>query len=125
MGILHDATVETETDIQNRIRLAASKIGVRLFRNNVGVLQDKKGQHVRYGLCVGSADLIGYTNTGTFVAIEVKRPGKKPTPEQENFIAQVKKAGGIAGVAHSETEAIELIAEFYSRQQCQNETAAP
>jgi len=98
----------SEIDLQNRIRAALSKIGVRVFRNNVGVLQDKQGNHIRYGLCVGSSDLIGWDTKGRFVAIEVKLPNGKIRPEQQNFVDQVKKAGGIAGIVRSEQEAIEL-----------------
>ena len=66
------------------------------------------------GLCVGSSDLIGWIPTiitqemigkqvSVFAAVEVK-DGTKPTPEQLNFIEQVKKSGGIAGIAHSVEE---------------------
>ena len=47
-----------ETTLMQRIMLAASKLpGVRLFRNNTGFDSAAK---VRYGLCVGSSDLIGW-----------------------------------------------------------------
>lgn len=101
----------SESEILQQVRRAVSEIGVRVFRNNVGVLKDKQGNHVRYGLCNGSSDLIGWDSTGRFVAIEVKRPGGKITPEQQNFIDQVNKAGGIAGIVHSEEEAIALFSE--------------
>jgi hypothetical protein len=39
--------------------------------------------------------------TGRFLAIEVKRPGGKPTPEQLQFIDTINQAGGLAFVAHS------------------------
>lgn len=38
---------------------------------------------------------------GAFVAIEVKRPGNKATPDQEVFIQQVTTRGGRAFVAES------------------------
>jgi hypothetical protein len=60
-------------------------------------------------LCVGSSDLIGITATGRFLAIEVKRPGNKPTPEQRAFIAFVRSFGGVAGVCHSVEEFVELL----------------
>lgn len=58
-----------EQDVQSSIRLEAPTRGVRLFRNNVGVLLDKRGVPVRYGLAndtaklnekLKSADLIGW-----------------------------------------------------------------
>jgi hypothetical protein len=99
-----------ESALLREIRLEAPKLGVTLFRNNVGMLTDQYGNKVRYGLSVGSADLIGwmqqpwYDGTGAmavFVAIECKAPGKKPTPQQLAFLDAVRTAGGIAGVAYS------------------------
>lgn len=33
----------------------------RLFRNNTGAWKDPSGRIVKYGLCKGSSDLIGWT----------------------------------------------------------------
>lgn len=41
------------------------------------------------------------TNPGLFVAIEVKQPGKKPTPVQVQCIEEIRAAGGVAFVATS------------------------
>jgi hypothetical protein len=113
-----------ESEILKRVMLAVSKIGCRLHRNNIGVLKDSTGRFVRYGVCnPGGSDALGwYTVTITpdmvgrklavFTAIETKTATGKPTPEQLNFIDQVKKAGGIAGIARSEAEAIELFTDF-------------
>jgi len=101
-----------ETDIQNAIRLALSEEDILNFRNNTGVLKDITGRPVKYGLCKGSSDIIGIRKTkitsemvgqfvGIFVAIEVKAPGKVATPEQLNFLEQIRGHGGIAGVATS------------------------
>lgn len=56
---------------------------------------------VRYGLAPGSSDLVGIGPRGRFLALEVKQPGKKPTEEQERFIAIVRAAGGVAEVVTS------------------------
>jgi hypothetical protein len=52
-----------ELEIQDAIRLELGNPekypDVWLTRNNVGVLQDKDGRHVRYGLGPGSGDLVG------------------------------------------------------------------
>lgn len=59
----------SEAAVQAAVRLEATRAGVRLFRNNVGVLMDATGRPVRYGLAndskqlnaaVKSADLIGW-----------------------------------------------------------------
>lgn len=109
----------TESALLRAIRLEAPKLGVTLFRNSTGMLTDVRGNKVRFGLAVGSSDLIGWLCSrdaggnivvAIFCAIEVKLPGKKPTREQSAFIAAVKAAGGIAGVAHSVEEFRALIA---------------
>lgn len=103
------STVTSESVILRKIMLAASKVGARLFRNNVGFA--KYGDVVvKYGVGnPGGSDLIGIAPDGRFLAIEVKKPGEYPTPEQRRFIEGVIAAGGIAGVARSEEEAVALI----------------
>lgn len=87
--------------------IEATRLGGRLFRNNVGLAAYGKGRHqVRYGLCAGSADLIGWTPDGRFWAVEVKTPGWKPTPkwlrsDQNKFLSTVRLAGGVGVVATS------------------------
>lgn len=87
----------SETAVQTNIRLEASKQGIMLLRNNVGVLRDLRGVPVRYGLAneskaqnarLKSSDLIGIrrvlitpqhvgTTIGQFVSIEVKKQNWK------------------------------------------------
>lgn len=93
-----------ESDIMREIQLEAPKVGARLFRNNVGLFDTADGRKIRTGLCVGSADLIGWTATGRFLAVEVKRPGERPTKEQARFLQSVSDAGGVGVLAHSVTE---------------------
>lgn len=90
--------------------IEASRLGGRLFRNNVGLAAYPKTSHkVRYGLCSGSADLIGWTPDGRFWAVEVKAPGWVPTPkwlrsDQNKFLSAVRSAGGIGVVVTSVSE---------------------
>lgn len=102
----------TEQQTQQRIRLALSRGSCRLFRNNTGCLKDQQGRPVRFGLCEGSSDLIGYTTVevtpdmvgqrlAVFTAIEVKSATGRPTAQQLAFIEHVRQAGGRAGIARS------------------------
>jgi len=59
--------MKLESDIQNEIRVNASRLGGVLWRNNVGAYKTPTG-YIRYGLCndspelnkhIKSADLIG------------------------------------------------------------------
>jgi hypothetical protein len=101
-----------ESNLHREIMIAASEHGHRLFRNNVGKLQDRKGMWVAFGIGgKGGSDLIGIQRGGRFAAIEVKVPGEKPTEDQVSFIEAVKRAGGVAGVARSVDEALAILAE--------------
>jgi hypothetical protein len=53
---------------------------------------------------IGTPDFVGVF-AGKPFALEVKRPGKKPTTEQLGELAWFRKAGGIATVVYSKAEA--------------------
>ena len=110
-----------ERRIQSDIQLAACAGGgpARLWRNNTGALKDQRGQLVRYGLCPGSSDLIGFRTVvitpnmvgqriAVFAAVEVKDRGR-PTEQQQAFINLVQQAGGLAGVARSVPDALSIL----------------
>jgi penicillin-binding protein-related factor A (putative recombinase) len=56
----------------------------------------------------GVSDILG-AYKGRMLAIEVKRPGKIPTPDQQRFLDRVKIEGGISFVAHSVDETMEQL----------------
>ena len=112
---------ESEAWVQQKVKLKASEIGARLWRNNVGVLFDETGRPVRYGLAndskalnsqIKSSDLIGIMpakirpedvgkTIGIFTSIEVKRPGWKYTGKEREvaqlaWINLIVSLGGIA-----------------------------
>jgi hypothetical protein len=84
----------SEAAVQAAVRLEGAQKGVRLYRNNVGVLRDANGRPVRYGLAndskqlnevLKSADLIGWRpvlieprHVGTTIAQFVSRECKPP-----------------------------------------------
>jgi len=105
-------THRPESHIQADL-LRYSRGDTRLFRNHVG--QGWTGQLVRregdlvvlanarparFGLCEGSADLIGW-HAGRFLAVEVKSRSGRASALQTNFIERVREAGGIAGICRS------------------------
>lgn len=112
-----------ETVIMRRIMLALSEAGAIVFRNETGQYWTGKTLHrsgnqitlgdarmVPCGLFKGSADLIGiWPPTGQFLAIEVKTAKGRATKEQLHFINTVKSAGGIAGIARSSKDALDLL----------------
>lgn len=116
----------SETAEQKRAMLALSKTG-RIFRNNVGVavyqVEGQQPRRVRYGLCPGSSDLIGWTRVkitpemigsevAVFTAIEMKSKTGTAGREQRNFRDQVLSAGGVSGIARSGEEAAGIVAAF-------------
>lgn len=105
-------TAQPEAVIQAEI-LRCSRGDVRLFRNTVGqgwtgqLVSNAAGRvilenarPVRFGLCDGSADLVGW-HRGRFLAVEVKSSAGRVSEAQRNFLARVNQAGGIGGVCRS------------------------
>lgn len=110
----------SEQALQQRLRLALSRGATRLWRNNTGALRDANGQLVRYGLCPGSSDLIGYTSVvvtpemvgqrlAVFCAIEVKTARGRATAEQVAFLEHLQHAGARVGIARSIDEAAAIL----------------
>lgn len=79
-------------------------------RMNVGGAK-LKGRQVQFAF-KGCSDIIGQMSPskgGVFLAIEVKTDTGKATTEQLQFIEQVKRNGGIAGITRSLEDVIEII----------------
>ena len=111
-----------ETTLQQQIRLAVgSRSDLRLFRNQVGSLPDPRtGRLVTFGLARGSADLIGWRTVvvtpemvgqrlAVFTSIEVKTPTGRLRPEQQAWLGVVRGTGGVAGVARSVEDALQIL----------------
>ena len=119
--------MKSEAAVQQEIRLAASRHGVRLFRNNVGACKDDKGRMIRYGLAndsaqvnsqIKSSDLIGITPTvitqdhigttlGVFTSIECKRAGWRYTGSgrEQAQMAWIQLIISLGGVGRFMTDA--------------------
>ena len=117
--------ITNETGNVKHIMCEASTLGDRLFRNNVGSAWTGKTQKladgrmlitnprpVKFGLCTGSSDLIGWTNIRVtqemvgktfpiFTACEVKYGNGKPSKEQNAFVKYIRSINGMASVAWS------------------------
>ena len=110
----------TETNLMKLIQLTLAEHGVTAFRNNIGRCVSPSGRVINYGVCnPGGSDLIGITpikitsdmvgcTVGVFTGIEVKTPTGRPTKPQINFINQIDALGGIAGIARSAEDALQL-----------------
>lgn len=103
----------SEAELLAAIRDALVTSGrVMVWRNNSGMLRAEHGRVVRFGLGLGSADLIGLVRgSGRFFALEVKTPRGTASPEQRAWIAAVEAAGGFARVVRSVDEALAELEE--------------
>ena len=137
-----------EHGIQNKIRNAVASMA-HVFRANVGQgwqgviigrgdgrVELKDARPFSTGLPVGFADLFGWQSVtvtddmvgsviARFVAIEVKSPGGRVRPEQAAFLRSVTEAGGIAGIAHNESEAIGLLSPRLTMTTKENDGMTP
>lgn len=94
----------------NEIMIAVSEAGHTPFRNNIGAYKHPDGRYIRFGVGgKGGSDVIGITSSGKFFAIEVKTPKGRTSKEQDSFLSRVKEQGGIAGVARSPKDALDLL----------------
>lgn len=120
------------TTLNNSIRLALTRLSI-LFKNNRGKGWFGKGvklddgsviirapRWLEFGLINGASDSIGWTpkvitadmvgkTVAVFTGIDGKFGKDVSSEEQEIFVANVRRDGGIAGFAHSEEEARELV----------------
>ena len=113
----------SEQGVQQAIRLAlGSHPGIKCFRNNCGAYKAPDGRVIRYGLIIGSGDLIGWktvtitpdmvgTQIAQFISIEVKTPKGVVRPEQQTWADNVRRGGGIAVIARSVDDVRFLLAD--------------
>ncbi len=99
--------VETERALLIQVRVALAGIsGVRFWRNNVGV---DLNRGVRYGLAVGSGDLIGHID-GRFASIELKTTKGRLSLQQERWLGLMRRERLLACVARSVDDVIAFVA---------------
>lgn len=100
--------VPLEKDIQKQILQYLALTKILIWRTNSGGARLPAGggktQYVRFNTAEGCSDLTGILPDGRFLAIEVKRPGEKPTELQQGFLDKVTTQGGLALVVSSVEE---------------------
>ena len=117
-----------ETDVQKTLAIGFTDKG-RLWINDNGFGFHKIGDKYigfRYGLGVGIADLVGFTEVMVteemvgrrlpiFTAFEVKTSTGRPSVEQEKFIAFIQSKGGISAVVRSRDDIDKEIEEWHTK----------
>ena len=99
----------TESDLMRAVMVALSLDGHQVFRANVGLFYTRDGRPVRSGLPVGFSDLFGFTVDGRPYFLEIKTAAGRVRPEQDAFLAAMRRRGAVAGVARSVSEARTLL----------------
>lgn len=130
----------SEADLMRRLQIAASRLGARLFRQQVGMAwvgravkidrpglyAVKKGDVVIHSARPFHAGVEGMSDLGGWVSVEITpdmvgstlavvaqaeiKENARPTKEQLAWIAAVNKAGGRAGIARSEKDLADILA---------------
>lgn len=105
----------TETEITRQCLEVLNAQGWCVWRQNSGGVKATykgKDRFFRFHSMPGCSDILGLTDEGKFIAIEVKRPGGKPTLMQQTFIDLVADKGGIALVVTSAVDLLDQLAKL-------------
>ncbi len=155
MGVVVGGESKIQTDIRDKL----SHGRVRLFRNSVGaglMISHKHAmtgqsiiskvidmcraagahaQRIRFGLAVGSGDLIGYRRVtitpdmvgrevAVFLSVEVKTAKGPVREEQYRWADHINSVGGVAVIARSLEQAQELLDKPFIGAQAQTPSVA-
>lgn len=110
-----------ERDLETYVRLHLAMLPwCRFWVNKERYIQGDHGAGFVPGLAEGSCDLIGIVRRGDtmgaalgiFCGIELKQPkaGKKPKPEQLEWMATAERMGAVVGWTDSLFGALEIVA---------------
>lgn len=129
----------SEADLMRRLQIAASRLGARLFRQNIGMAWvGKVIRGPRAMVSLGPNDVLirnarpfhagveGMSDLGGWVPVEITpemvgstlaviaqvevKENARPTAQQLAWIAAINKAGGRAGIARSEKDLADILA---------------
>ena len=83
------------------------------WRQNSGTFQERNRdgsvRYIRANTAKGMSDIMGVLKDGRTLAIEVKSATGRMRPGQEEFLATIRQAGGVAGVCRSVEDAQALL----------------
>lgn len=108
-----------ESDLQRQI-IEFINYQPRLFcwrAPSRGVFDVQRGVFRKSDTILGVSDILGLIkSTGRMFAIELKAPSRprRGSPEQELFLDKIKNMGGLAGVARSIEEVVEILKQDHS-----------
>ncbi|GMO63333.1 MAG: hypothetical protein Ta2A_10360 [Treponemataceae bacterium] len=90
--------VTLEHEVKASIVRYLKKQGFYVLNLATGCVKTERGAYIHFGE-KGAADLIGCMPDGRFVAIEVKAPKGRLSPEQKQWLARIEARHGLVVVA--------------------------
>ena len=106
---------DIKRDIVRYLKIQGAFVWVNV---SAGIWDPKKGffrKQNGYGMLNGVSDILGIYK-GLFIAIEVKRKPNKATQEQEFFLSEVNRNGGVGMVAYCLEDVIERFSKICTNQ---------
>jgi len=98
-----------EKDLQKGILDYLRSLKYEAFKfPSVGIYRKATDSYIRQPKR-GISDIIACSPVGQFVAIEVKTKGNNASPEQLEFLNEIRKRGGIAILAYSLDDVIKAL----------------
>lgn len=107
------AKAEPESSVLRRVTEALWAVGgVEVMRNNVGAIK-KGARFIRYGLAVGSSDLVCIVAPhGRWLCVEVKdSAGGEVSEAQTKWLEKMRLYGAVTGIATCPEDALALVLE--------------
>jgi hypothetical protein len=86
------------------------KRGIKAWNNPSGCVRIAPDRWLHFGK-KGSADILGCLPDGRFLAVEVKAARGVLSPEQKQFLEDIRGLGGLAAVARSWTDIDQALRE--------------
>jgi len=102
--------MNTEAHIKSSCLKYLAKQGITAWNNPSGAVRIAPERWLHFGK-KGSSDILGILPKGRFLAVEVKAPRGRLTPEQKQFLDDVQKLGGLAVVVRSWKELDHVLRE--------------
>lgn len=88
-------------------------IRIKAWRNNTTGIYDVKKEKWRkfHNQLTGVSDILGILPDGKFLAIECKSENDRRSEDQENFIVDINRTGGVGLFAKSIDDVLEILKE--------------